>query len=124
MVLWLLGFLMLHLLFQNWIKNLFGRTPGIFICPCIKSLSDISILKYLIFFCSDFHEIFDVDWFISFLSNDVKIVRQLPKKGGKIIRMRVPRKCTPKCYQTRVLPVLIKKHVCGSFLILDLSYFR
>lgn len=26
-------------------------------------------------------------------------------------RMRVPRKCTPKCYENRVLPVLMKKHV-------------
>lgn len=66
-------------------------------------------------FCSDFGDIFDVDWFISSLSKDVKIVRELPKKGGKIAgnpyRMRVPRKCTPKCYQNRVLPALLKKHV-------------
>lgn len=25
--------------------------------------------------------------------------------------MRVPRKCNPRCYQTRVLPVILKKHV-------------
>lgn len=66
-------------------------------------------------FCSDFGEIFNVGWFISSLSKDVKIVRQLPKKGGKIAgnpyRMRVPRKCTPKCYQNRVLPALLKKLV-------------
>lgn len=64
---------------------------------------------------SDFAEIFDVDWFISFLSRDVKIIKQLPRRGGKILRgpymMRVPRKCNPKCYQTRVLPVILKKHV-------------
>ncbi|XP_038974035.1 O-fucosyltransferase 6-like isoform X2 [Phoenix dactylifera] len=64
---------------------------------------------------SDFAEIFDVDWFISSLSKDVKIIKQLPKKGGKRIgtpyTMRVPRKCTPKCYETRVLPVLLKKHI-------------
>ncbi|XP_058090698.1 O-fucosyltransferase 16-like isoform X2 [Magnolia sinica] len=62
---------------------------------------------------SNFSEIFDVDWFISFLSKDVKIIKQLPKKGGKVIgsyTMRVPRKCTPRCYQNRVLPVLVKKH--------------
>ncbi|KAI0514018.1 hypothetical protein KFK09_010051 [Dendrobium nobile] len=64
---------------------------------------------------SDFAEIFDVDWFISALSKDVKIIKQLPRRGGKVIRgpytMRVPRKCNPRCYQTRVLPVMLKKHV-------------
>jgi len=25
--------------------------------------------------------------------------------------VRVPRKCTPKCYEGRVLPVLVKKRV-------------
>ncbi|XP_065865163.1 protein ROOT HAIR SPECIFIC 17 isoform X2 [Euphorbia lathyris] len=62
---------------------------------------------------SDFAEIFDVNWFISFLSKDVKIIKQLPLKGGKAATpyyMRVPRKCTPKCYQNRVLPVFKNKH--------------
>ena len=65
--------------------------------------------------CSNFMEIFDVDWFISSLSNDVKIIKELPKRSGKVFSnpptMRVPRKCTPRCYQNRVLPVLIKRHV-------------
>ncbi|PON66214.1 O-fucosyltransferase [Parasponia andersonii] len=63
---------------------------------------------------SDFAEIFDVDRFISFLSKDVKIIKELPVKGGKAMTahsMRVPRKCTPKCYLNRVLPVLNKRHV-------------
>ncbi|GAV85378.1 O-FucT domain-containing protein [Cephalotus follicularis] len=63
---------------------------------------------------SDFAEIFDVDRFISFLSKDVKIIKELPTNERKVAtpyHMRVPRKCTPKCYQTRVLPVLNKKHV-------------
>ncbi|KAB1203571.1 hypothetical protein CJ030_MR8G015394 [Morella rubra] len=62
---------------------------------------------------SNFSEIFDVDWFISFLSNDVKIIKQLPMKGGKtwtLHTMRVPRKCSERCYQSRVLPVLLKRH--------------
>ncbi|XVE67288.1 hypothetical protein DITRI_Ditri08aG0148700 [Diplodiscus trichospermus] len=62
---------------------------------------------------SGFAEIFNVDWFISSLSRDVEVIKELPPKGGKawIPRsMRVPRKCNPKCYQTRVLPVLNKKH--------------
>ncbi|XP_042483770.1 O-fucosyltransferase 16-like [Macadamia integrifolia] len=63
---------------------------------------------------SNFSEIFDVDWFISSLSNDVKIINHLQRKGGKVLTpytMRVPRKCTARCYQNRVLPVLLKKHV-------------
>ncbi|XP_078446019.1 O-fucosyltransferase 6-like [Wolffia australiana] len=64
---------------------------------------------------SNFGEIFDVDWFISSLSKDVKIIKDLPKRHGKSLlsptTMRVPRKCTPKCYQNRVLPVLLKRHV-------------
>ncbi|KAJ8767048.1 hypothetical protein K2173_012559 [Erythroxylum novogranatense] len=62
---------------------------------------------------SNFSEIFDVDWFISFLLRDVKIIKQLPSKRGKVLTpqsMRVPRKCTPRCYEIRVLPVLNKKH--------------
>ncbi|KAF4382808.1 hypothetical protein G4B88_021591 [Cannabis sativa] len=63
---------------------------------------------------SNFAEIFDVDRFISFLSKDVHIIKELPLKGGKVLTphsMRVPRKCTPKCYLNRVLPVLNKRHV-------------
>jgi hypothetical protein len=56
-----------------------------------------------------------VDWFTTFLSKDIRIVKELPKKDGRVIRgpytMRVPRKCTQRCYITRVLPVLLKKHV-------------
>ncbi|XP_021285406.1 uncharacterized protein At1g04910 [Herrania umbratica] len=62
---------------------------------------------------SNFSEIFDVHWFISFLSKDVKIIKQLPKRGGKSwtpYTMRVPRKCSERCYQNRVLPVLLKRH--------------
>ncbi|XP_051189429.1 O-fucosyltransferase 6 [Lolium perenne] len=63
---------------------------------------------------SNFSEIFDIDWFISFLAKDVKIIKEPPEKGGKAVRpykMRVPRKCTPQCYLKRVLPALLKKHV-------------
>ncbi|XP_059314471.1 O-fucosyltransferase 6-like [Lycium ferocissimum] len=62
---------------------------------------------------SNFSEIFDVDWFISHLSKDVKIIRDLPRIGDKVItpyRTRVPRKCNAKCYETRILPILKKKH--------------
>ncbi|KAK3132754.1 hypothetical protein QOZ80_6AG0527270 [Eleusine coracana subsp. coracana] len=63
---------------------------------------------------SNFSEIFDIDWFISSLAKDVKIIKEPPAKGGKAMKpykMRVPRKCTPRCYLNRVLPALLKKHV-------------
>ncbi|EEE70159.1 hypothetical protein OsJ_30229 [Oryza sativa Japonica Group] len=63
---------------------------------------------------SNFSEIFDINWFISFLAKDVNIIKEPPEKGGKAVKpykMRVPRKCTPKCYLNRVLPALLKKHV-------------
>lgn len=79
------------------------------------SVMYIYLILNWIFVNSTFSEIFDVDWFISLLKYDVKIVKEIPKKGGKTVAapytMRVPRKCTPKCYQSRVLPALMKKHV-------------
>ncbi|KAF5768016.1 putative GDP-fucose protein O-fucosyltransferase [Helianthus annuus] len=73
--------------------------------------------------CTTFSEIFDVDWFISHLSKDVTrdaIRFVCPRKRGNALvpyRMRVPRKCNKRCYQIRVLPVIIKKNAVqlGNF---------
>ncbi|XP_006365316.1 uncharacterized protein At1g04910-like [Solanum tuberosum] len=62
---------------------------------------------------SNFSEIFDVNWFISYLSKDVKIIKDLPRMGNELIiphTTRVPRKCNAECYQTRIQPILNKKH--------------
>ncbi|KAL7082906.1 hypothetical protein ACP275_14G130400 [Erythranthe tilingii] len=59
---------------------------------------------------SNFSEIFDVDWFMTFMSKDVKIIKELPQNATKVLSTRVPRKCNPKCYATRVLPIFNKKH--------------
>ncbi|KAH9618213.1 hypothetical protein KSS87_002637 [Heliosperma pusillum] len=58
---------------------------------------------------SNFEDIFDVDWFISTLVDDVIIVKELPQ-GPKVTTMRVPRKCNERCYEKRVLPVITKRH--------------
>ncbi|XP_022884711.1 O-fucosyltransferase 16 isoform X2 [Olea europaea var. sylvestris] len=61
---------------------------------------------------SNFSEIFNVDWFISYLAKDVEIIKVLPHRRGRVwtpYTMRVPRKCNDKCYTNRVLPVLLKK---------------
>ncbi|GAB4838617.1 O-fucosyltransferase 16 [Ancistrocladus abbreviatus] len=62
---------------------------------------------------SNFGDIFNVDWFISFLARDVKIIKQLPTMSDEVLtssRTRVPRKCTPECYLKRILPLLKKKN--------------
>ncbi|KAL6511929.1 hypothetical protein OROGR_021526 [Orobanche gracilis] len=59
------------------------------------------------------HWIFDVDWFMSYLEDDVKVIKELPRRRGRIwspYTMRVPRKCNEHCYISRLLPVLLKKH--------------
>ncbi|KZV16535.1 hypothetical protein F511_11367 [Dorcoceras hygrometricum] len=61
---------------------------------------------------SNFSEIFNVDWFISYLAKDVKIIKELPRRRGQIwtpYTMRVPRKCNERCYISRLVPVLLKK---------------
>ncbi|KAL3641085.1 O-fucosyltransferase 16 [Castilleja foliolosa] len=62
---------------------------------------------------SNFSEIFDTDWFISYLGKDVKVIKELPRRRGQIwspYTMRVPRKCNERCYISRLVPVLTKKH--------------
>lgn len=59
---------------------------------------------------SNFEDIFDVDWFMSTLSDDLHILKELPQNGPKVYTMRVPRKCNERCYEKRVLPVIMKRH--------------
>ncbi|KAK4437567.1 O-fucosyltransferase 6 [Sesamum alatum] len=58
---------------------------------------------------SNFSEIFDIDLFITYLSKDVKIIKELPQNVGKVSTTRAPRKCNEKCYETRILPIYAKK---------------
>ncbi|KAK9102963.1 hypothetical protein Sjap_020217 [Stephania japonica] len=65
---------------------------------------------------SDFHDIFDVDWFISSLAKDVKVVKRVPLKVARNMErppytMRVPRKSTPIDYLDQVLPILLRRRV-------------
>ncbi|CAH9101678.1 unnamed protein product [Cuscuta epithymum] len=62
---------------------------------------------------SDFSDLFDVDFFISHLANDVIIIKELPLNRGKTwnpYTVRVPRKCSERYYINRVVPILNKKH--------------
>ncbi|CAA0823204.1 O-fucosyltransferase family protein [Striga hermonthica] len=59
---------------------------------------------------SKFSDIYDADWFMKYLSKEVKIIKELPdEKSWKVVTTRVPRKCNPKCYLSRVLPMFQKK---------------
>ncbi|KAM3308666.1 O-fucosyltransferase 29 isoform X1 [Capsicum chacoense] len=65
---------------------------------------------------SDFFNIFDVKWFISYLQKDVPVVKRVPQKvmrsmGKSPYTMRVPRKSEPEYYLDQVLPVLLKRRV-------------
>ncbi|KAE8693890.1 hypothetical protein F3Y22_tig00110788pilonHSYRG00048 [Hibiscus syriacus] len=65
---------------------------------------------------SDFVNIFDVDWFISYLAKDVTIVKRVPDKFMRSMEkppytMRVPRKSPPEYYLDQVLPILKRRHV-------------
>ncbi|GLT49166.1 hypothetical protein SLA2020_227440 [Shorea laevis] len=65
---------------------------------------------------SDFVNIFDVDWFISYLAKDVTIVKRVPDKFMRSMEkppytMRVPRKSAPEYYLDQVLPILLRRHV-------------
>ncbi|KAK1408083.1 hypothetical protein QVD17_39716 [Tagetes erecta] len=65
---------------------------------------------------SDFANIFDVDWFISFLAKDIPVVKRVPDKYMRALEkppytMRVPRKSEPQYYLDEVLPTLLRRHV-------------
>lgn len=65
---------------------------------------------------SDFADIFDIGWFISSLSKDVKIVTRVPEKVMRSMdkppyTMRVPRRSTPEDYMELVLPILLRRRV-------------
>ncbi|CAL1401549.1 unnamed protein product [Linum trigynum] len=65
---------------------------------------------------SDFVDIFDVDWFISYLTKDVTIVKRVPDKVMRSMdkppyTMRVPRKSPPEYYMDQVLPILLRRQV-------------
>jgi hypothetical protein len=68
------------------------------------------------FTCSDFSDIFDVDWFISYLSRDVTIVKRIPYEVMISMdklpwTMRAPRKSVPDFYVSEVLPILMRRRV-------------
>ncbi|WOL09742.1 hypothetical protein Cni_G18495 [Canna indica] len=94
-----------------------GITDAVVAARILNATLVVPVLDQTSFWkdASDFADIFDVDWFIASLAKDVKIIKELPRNDGEAIQtpytMRVPRKCSPKCYNSRVLPVLMKKHV-------------
>ncbi|CAK8562721.1 unnamed protein product [Lathyrus sativus] len=65
---------------------------------------------------SDFANIFDVNWFITYLAKDVTIVKRVPDKIMRSMEkppytMRVPRKSDPEYYLDQALPILLRRRV-------------
>lgn len=99
-------------------------------CDEIINLTIIILLRTPYLACSDFINIFDVDWFISTLAKDVTIVRRVPDKVMRSMEkppytMRVPRKSAPEYYLDQVLPILLRRRVTLLYSILiNVSYFK
>lgn len=79
-------------------------------------VTQTSTEKFASSLCSDFNDIFDVNWFISSLAKDVTIVKRVPDRVMRSMEkppytMRVPRKSTPEYYLDQVLPILSRRHV-------------
>jgi hypothetical protein len=63
--------------------------------------------------CSNFSDIFDVDWFISSVAKDVKVIKEPPEEilSKTTFGVRVPRKAKPIYYLSKILPTLKKREV-------------
>lgn len=112
-------------LYKTYVKSIFCFSSKTSSLSCF-----FLVYMWYVMSCSNFADIFDVNWFISFLRDDVRIIKKLSNEEGKSVTpysMRVPRKCTPDCYENRVLPQLIKRRVSEicliSYSIIYLLYF-
>lgn len=67
------------------------------------------------FSCSNFSDIFDVDWFIMSLQPYLPVIKELPANlsiaEDRVFSMRVPRRCSVDYYRRRVFPILQKYKV-------------
>lgn len=68
---------------------------------------------------SEFSDIFDTDWFISYLSKDVTVVKRIPYEVMISMdklpwTMRAPRKSMPEFYIDEVLPILMRRRLHGQ----------
>ncbi|KAE9458950.1 hypothetical protein C3L33_09144, partial [Rhododendron williamsianum] len=78
---------------------------------------ELLVMKMNYLTCSDFPNVFDVNWFISTLSKDVSYVTIVKRIPDKVMRsmekppytMRVPRKSEPEYYLEQVLPILLRR---------------
>ena len=96
---------------DRWFKNL--RLHGIFY-GCLLLTGTCPHTVYVI--CSEFSDIFDTDWFISYLSKDVTVVKRIPYEVMISMdklpwTMRAPRKSMPEFYIDEVLPILMRRRV-------------
>ncbi|KAI3823801.1 hypothetical protein L1987_05243 [Smallanthus sonchifolius] len=95
-----------------------GITDAVVVARILNATLVIPELDHYSFWKDDseFANIFDVDWFISFLAKDIPVVKRVPDKYMRALEklpytMRVPRKSEPQYYLGEVLPTLLRRHV-------------
>ncbi|CAM6056426.1 unnamed protein product [Sphagnum tenellum] len=93
-----------------------GITDSVVVARLLNATLVVPQLDHLSYWKdpSNFSDIFDVDWFISSVAPDVKVIKELPPSSKKFIsnqmsNLRVPRKVSPHYYLTRILPILKRK---------------
>jgi len=64
-------------------------------------------------FHSNFSDIFDVDWFISSVAQDVQVIKEPVEalRGKSAYSRGIPRKAKPEYYLSQILPILKKRKV-------------
>jgi hypothetical protein len=97
---------------DRWPKNLIFTYMPLSMVDCDWQ----RLVLILCVICSDFSDIFDTDWFISYLSNDVTVVKRIPYEVMTSMdklpwTMRAPRKSMPEFYVDEVLPILMRRRV-------------
>ncbi|XP_047327898.1 O-fucosyltransferase 29-like [Impatiens glandulifera] len=95
-----------------------GITDAVIVARILNATLVVPVLDHNSFWQddSDFHNVFDVNWFIHYLAKDVKVVKRVPDKVMRSMEkppytMRVPRKSEPEFYLDQVLPILLRRRV-------------
>lgn len=93
-----------------------GITDAVVVAHILNATLVVPVLDHFSYWKddSDFVDIFDIDWFISYLAKDVTIVKRVPDKYMRSMEKppyttRVPRKSPPEYYLDQVLPLLLRR---------------
>ncbi|KAL3680357.1 hypothetical protein R1sor_023313 [Riccia sorocarpa] len=93
-----------------------GITDSVVVARILNATLVVPVLDHKSYWHdpSNFSDIFDVYKFISALTPDVTVIKELPlniEDSVAVYPMRIPRKATPIYYENRVLPKLLSRQV-------------